>query len=324
MMEIFYYAAFGFLSFLVTFVFTRLLIPRLARAGITGMDENKPGQPAVPEMGGIAIVAGFSAGMLLAIFFNSFLGFQFNLVNVLAAIITIHAIAFIGMVDDLISIPQWLKAALPLFAAVPLVVVKAAGSTAMTIPFIGAVDLGVIYIFILVPIAIAVCSNLTNMLAGFNGLEVGVAAVMFATLTIIALSNGQTEMSIITISMLAALVAFLYFNKYPAKVFPGDVGNLTIGVAVASAVIIGNLETAGVILMIPYIADFAVKVKTRFPHTHQDLKGGKLYPKDGRVKGLVHVVMKLFKGISEKNLVLFFIAVELLLASIVLALYFRI
>jgi UDP-N-acetylglucosamine--dolichyl-phosphate N-acetylglucosaminephosphotransferase len=324
MMELFYYAALGLLSFIVTFIFTKLLIPRLARAGITGIDENKSGQPAIPEMGGIAIVAGFSAGMLLAIFFNSFAGFEFNLVNVLAAIITIHAIAFIGMVDDLISIPQWLKAVLPLFAAVPLVVVKAAGSTALSIPFIGMVDLGIFYIFILVPIAIAVCSNLTNMLAGFNGLESGMAAVMFAALTVLAVSQGQIEMSIITLSMLAALVAFMYFNKYPAKVFPGDVGNLTIGVAVASAVIIGNLETAGVILMMPYIADFAVKVKNRFPHTHQDLKGGKLYPKDGRVKGLVHVVMKAFKGISERNLVLFFIAVELVFAAIALILYFRV
>jgi len=321
MIEAIYYIAFGLLSFLVTLGFTGLLIPRLARAGITGMDENKSGGPAIPEMGGIAIVAGFSAGMLLAIFFNSFAGFGFNLVTVLAAIITIHAIAFIGMVDDLVTIPQWLKAILPLFAAVPLVVVKAAGSTAMMLPLIGAVDFGVLYLFVLVPVAIAVCSNLTNMLAGFNGMETGMAAVMFAALSILALSHGQTEMSIITLSMLGALVAFFYFNKYPAKVFPGDVGNLTIGVAVASAVIIGNLESAGVILMMPYIADFFVKLKNRFPHTHQELKRGKLYPKEGKMRGLVHVVMKAFNGITERNLVLFFIAVELVFAAIALALY---
>ena len=53
-----YYAAAGLLSFLVTLVLTKLLIPRLKRAGIAGEDENKKGRPKIPEMGGIAIVAG--------------------------------------------------------------------------------------------------------------------------------------------------------------------------------------------------------------------------------------------------------------------------
>ncbi|MFN7990797.1 MAG: hypothetical protein U0R44_01425 [Candidatus Micrarchaeia archaeon] len=319
-----YYLACGILSFAAAFLLTKMIIPRLVRAGITGGDENKSGGPQVAEMGGFGIVAGFSAGLLLAIFFNSFFSLQLNLVYVLAAVITIHTIAFIGIVDDLLSIPQWLKAILPLFAAVPLVAVKAAGSTALFIPFIGSVDFGIVYILLLVPLAIAVCSNLTNMLAGFNGLEAGMGAVMFGALALVALSRGSVEMAVFAISMLGALLAFLAFNIYPAKVFPGDVGTLTIGCVLASCVIIGNLESAGVILMVPYIMDFFVKALNRFPHTHQDLRGGKLLPKDGKVKGLVHLVMKLSGGISERNLVLFFVAVEGVFALVVLALYLKI
>jgi len=319
-----YYLACGIISFIAAFLLLKVLIPRLKKAGITGKDENKIGSPEIPEMGGIAIVAGFSGGLLLAIFFNSFSAFDFNLIYVLAALITIHTIAFIGIIDDLLNIPQWLKAILPLFAAIPLVAVNAAGSTSMILPFIGAIDFGVFYILALIPLGIAVASNLTNMLAGFNGMESGMGAVMFAALFLIAMSNDAAEMSIMSISMFGALIAFFIFNFYPAKVFPGDVGNLTIGVVLASTVIMGNLESAGVILVIPYIMDFLIKATKRFPHTYQEIKNMKLYPRDNKVKGLVHLIMKAFGGITERNLVLFFIFLEAFFALVAIGLFFRV
>lgn len=319
------------LAFVVSYFITEKLLPRLRGAGITGGDENKEGKPETPEMGGLAIVAGFTAGILLIIYLNTFAmelfginpQLSFNMTYLLIAVITIHTIAFIGVVDDLLNIPQWLKAISPLLAAAPLVAMKVAGSTAVVIPFIGLVDFGLIYLFMLVPIAIAVCSNLTNMLAGFNGLEAGMGLVMFATLALLGWSSGSIEMAILSLSMAGALAGFLIFNWYPAKVFPGDVGTLSIGVALASTIIIGNLESAGVILMIPYIADFFIKAKNRFPHTHQELKDGKLYPKDGKIRGLVHMPMKFLNGITEKDLVLLFIWIECVFALITLLLFFR-
>jgi len=315
-----YYIASGIVALIVTFILTKALIPRLKLAEITGKDENKENAPIIPEMGGIAIIAGICAGVLLAIFFNSFLDFDFNLIFVLAALITILMIAIIGISDDLLDLPQWLKATLPLFAAIPLVAVKAAGSTLITIPFIGPIDFGIIYIVALIPLGIAICSNLSNMFAGFNGMEVGMGSVIFGAMALIAIANGSVEMGIIAISMLGALLAFLAFNFYPAKIFPGDVGNLTIGACLASIVIIGNLESAGAILVIPYVVDFFVKAINRFPHTRQKILDGKLLP-EGKVKGLVHIVMKAFGGITEKNLVMFFIAVEMVFAAVVLLLY---
>lgn len=316
------YLAIPVMGFCVTFLFLDKLIPRLQNIGMTGKDENKAGMPEVPEMGGIAIVAGFCAAALLMISLYLMLP-QLNLVILLAAIITILIIGYIGMADDLFELPQWFKAVLPLAAAVPLVVVNAAGSTTVSIPLFGVVDFGIIYTLVLIPLAIAVCSNLTNMLAGFNGMEAGMGAVMFGTLAVLAFVHGSVEMLAISLAMLGALLGFFLFNRFPAKVFPGDVGTFSIGVALASAVIIGNLESAGIILMLPYIADFFIKAKNRFPHAHQELKNGKLYPKDGKVKGLVHVVMKAFGGISEKGLVLLFMGLELVFAAIALLLYLR-
>ena len=310
-------------SIAVTVVLSEFLIPRLKRFGIIGKDVNKEGRPEVAEMGGLAIVAGFTAGVLLAIMLNTFNGLEFNITYVLAALVTIHAMGFIGIVDDLLDIPQAVKAFLPLAAAVPLVAVSAAGSTAIGIPFIGPVDLGIVYIVLLIPVGVAVASNLTNMLAGFNGMEAGMGSAIMAVLAILAYLNGSNEMLVIFLPMLGALLAFLAFNWYPARVFPGDVGNLTIGAVVASGVIIGNMEGAGAIILILYVLDFFIKAWNRFPSSKWwgELKNGKLYPVEGKVRGLAQLVMKMSGGISERNLTLVFIGMQILVGLVVFFLY---
>ena len=56
----------------------------------------------------------------------------------------------------------------------------------MTFPFIGLIDFGIIYTVILLPLGIAVASNLTNMLAGFNGNESGMGIIMFIVILIVS------------------------------------------------------------------------------------------------------------------------------------------
>jgi len=311
-------------SFLMTYIFSYFLIPRLKRSGIVGKDMNKPDTPEIPEMGGIAIVVGFTAGILLAVFLNTFFSLPFNLVFILASLITILSISIIGVMDDLLNLPQWLKALLPLGAAIPLVAIKAAGSTIMVIPFFGPLDLGILYIILLIPIGVAVASNLTNMFAGFNGLESGMGSVIFLAISIFALMNGRFDALIIFLPMLGALLAFSVFNFHPAKVFPGDVGNLTIGAALAAGVIIGNIEAMGALLLLLYVFDFFIKLLNKFPSRDWwgFYKYGKLYPVENKVRGLAQYIMKSFNGISERNLVLFFIGLEILLAIILIGFFY--
>jgi UDP-N-acetylglucosamine--dolichyl-phosphate N-acetylglucosaminephosphotransferase len=318
-----YLVALLLISFLVSFIFTGILIPRLKRFRIVGKDMNKEGKPEVAEMGGIAIVAGFTAGVLLAVFGNSFFGFNFNLVYVLAALITVHSIAFIGIVDDLLDVPQWLKAFLPIFSSVPLVAAKATASTIITIPFIGMVDFGIFYILVLIPIGVTVASNLTNMLAGFNGLEAGMGVVIFGTVSLFAYLTGNVIALVVFLPMLGALLGFIPYNWYPAKVFPGDVGTLSIGAALAAGVIIGNMEGIGALLLSLHVIDFFIKLANGFPSSNWwgNYKDGKLYPPEERVIGFCQLLMKLTNGISERNLVIVFILAETAVAIMALLFY---
>jgi UDP-N-acetylglucosamine--dolichyl-phosphate N-acetylglucosaminephosphotransferase len=149
------------------------------------------------------------------------------------------------------------------------------------------------------------------MLGGFNGIEAGMGIVGMAALTMIAFRQGETTALLILLSASGALMAFLRYNWYPAKIFIGDVGTLTIGAVIASSAIVGNFEAAGIIIMLPYIVDFVIKSRNGFPSQgwwgiNQD---GKLYCPT-RVKGLGQLIMKLTGGISERNLTLTLIGIE--------------
>ncbi len=128
--------------------------------------------------------------------------------------------------------------------------------------------------------------NFTNMLAGFNGLEIGTGAIAALSIAAIALIKQQTASFLIAIAISASLLAFLYYNKFPARVFPGDAGTLPIGAALFSAAVIGKLELYAAIVFIPYALDAALKlmsagIMTRESQEPTQVKNGKLYVPQG-------------------------------------------
>lgn len=313
-----------FVSFIVSFISFPLLIPRLKRAGIVGRDMHKPGQPEVAEMGGLAILTGFGAGLLLAISLETFLEqiLSIDLVGLLAALGTVLIVSLIGILDDLFEISQIVKAFLPALAALPLVAVKV-GKTVLRLPFFGPVNFGIFYSLILVPLGVTGAANAVNMLAGFNGLEVGMGIVATGSLALIAYTLRATNSLVLLLAMLGALLATLYYNWYPAKVFIGDIGTLSIGAVIAASVILGDFEMAGIIVMIPYFLDFLFKAANRFPSKGWwgEYREGKLYCPNPRPVSLCQWIMKLSGGISERGLVLFLIGIEAVFGLIAILMF---
>ena len=67
------------------------------------------------------------------------------------------------------------------------------------------------------------------MLEGFNGLGTGLGIIMSGTLIVLAFHHDRLDGVYLLVPLLGGLVAFLWFNKYPAKVFPGDTLMLFMG-----------------------------------------------------------------------------------------------
>ena len=309
-------------SFAVSFVGFPIIIPRLKKAGIVGKNMHSEKQEEIAEMGGLMIAAGFGAGIVASIFLKTFfdLFLSVSLTSILAVLSTVLIVVIIGVFDDLISMRQWIKALIPVFAALPLMALKE-GYSMMRIPFIGLIEFGIFYPLVLVPLGITGAANAVNMLAGFNGLEVGMGAVAIGALAVIAYLIGETTALIILMAALGALLATLYYNWYPAKILVGDVGTLSIGAVMACAVIVGNYETAGAIIIIPYVVDFLIKAKNRFPYSFGVCREGKLYCPDSGPVGLCQLIMKLCGGISERNLVLVLMGIEAVFGVIAILVY---
>lgn len=317
------------ISFIVTFLMTPFVIRHARRAGHVGRDIHKPGKPEVPELGGIAIAAGIIAAMLFTVAANSFgvLRATFDggleVVYLLAALCVVLMVELVGFVDDVLGLRHLYKFLLPFLIALPLMAVRVSELHAFVIPLLGIAVAPLLYELVLIPIGVAAATNLTNTFAGFNGLEAGMGAVAAAFLFAISLIAGNGYSALLSAILLGSLLAFLRYNLYPARIFPDDVGTLLIGAMIATIVILGGIELAGVILLLPYIADFLLfKLPNRMPSTGWwgTPKSGKLvHP--GKPIHLAQWVMKVTGGIAERNLVLLFIVVEIVLGAVAIIIY---
>jgi len=246
------------LAFLVTFFTTPSTIWKGKQMGLMEKDVHKLGKVLVPGFGGIPIFFGLVAGVFLFIGINT-LGYSqsMNSPVLFASIICVSLIFVIGIIDDLFQIRWRTKVFLPLVASIPLIAIEA-GHTIMYLPFIGNVDFGLVHLFIFIPIGITGAANAVNMIAGYNGVETGMGAIMCGTLLLIAWDTGQIIPIILLVCMLGALLAFYYFNAYPSKIFMGDSGTFQIGALIATVCIIGNMESYGAIMFSVYFINAGI------------------------------------------------------------------
>ena len=288
-------------SLVTTLVLTPIFIHKLRASGMVGHDVHKEGRPEVPEMGGFVILFGFSAGLLAAIPFLSS-----GLAPLFAGFLTVLITGLIGVCDDLFGIRQSVKAWLPIFAAVPLMAIQA-GVTSVIFPGFGLIELGIIYSLIVIPLEVAVLSNATNMLAGYNGLEAGLGAIASLFLAAAGYLSGNIIVTVLMLALAGACLAFLKFNRFPARVFMGDVGSFTIGAGLAAAIIIGNLETAGAIIVGAYLINGVITVidiARRKPiEKFASLKNNVLVPPDKTYVQNLYYWLERHGNFTEKRLV---------------------
>lgn len=85
-------------------------------------------------------------------------------------------------------------------------------------------------------------SNAVNLTDGLDGLASANSAVAMSACTILCALTGQSDLAIISAATVGAVIAFLYFNRYPAKVFMGDTGSLALGGLLATIAVMGKFE----------------------------------------------------------------------------------
>jgi UDP-N-acetylglucosamine--dolichyl-phosphate N-acetylglucosaminephosphotransferase len=278
----------GIVAFLITFLSMPRLIRKLKSAEIVGRDIHKPTKPLVAEMGGIGILFGFAIGMFLGVYLYPQLQEQ-----LIVSLLVILLVGVVGMVDDLVQLSSREKLILLWLAGLPLI-------------WIAPPNVGLLYMLSM-PFAVTIASNLTNMLAGLNGIESGLGAIAMTSLSISCIIMGKIDVALISMAMLGALLAFLYYNRHPSRVFPGDVGTLIIGATIVVVAFIGRVKIIALIVLLPNIIDSLLKfysagVMERQNHQPTQVgEDGKLQPPEGGFNSLIRWILR--RPMEEKHVV---------------------
>ncbi len=106
------------------------------------------------------------------------------------------------------------------------------GISFLHVPFIGTINMGILYI----PFAaftIVSFTNAVNITNGLDGLAEGVLMICLFGFWILSASILDTPVSLFISLWIGSLIAFLYFNVYPARIWMGDVGALAFGATLA-------------------------------------------------------------------------------------------
>jgi len=294
----------------LSFVMGPYLIARLKTLNL-GEVVRKDGPPnhfskeGTPTMGGAIILLVIVLSVLL----------WGNLSNVYLWILTFVTVGMgiIGFIDDYIKVVRkkkgGLKARTKFLAQVAVAGIAAYVlyhnhfNTIVSIPFFKDVHFNLRWVY--VPFAVFVivgASNAVNLTDGLDGLAIGPMIMASATYMLFAYLVGHLkianylhimhvanvgELSVFAGAMVGASLGFLWFNAYPAQVFMGDVGSLSLGGALgtmavmtkneALLLIVGGIFVVEALSVIFQVGSFKLTGKRIFAmapiHHHYELKG---------------------------------------------------
>lgn len=180
------------------------------------------------------------------------------------------------------------------------------GVSIYNIPFIGVFNLGIWFVPFSALI-IVTFTNAVNITDGLDGLASGVLMMVLFSLWILSSAILDTTLSVFLSVWLGALIAFLYFNVYPARFMLGDVGSLSFGATIAVVGILTGKTMAlffiGGIFIAELTSSFLQLSSKRFRHK-------KLF-----IVAPLHLWLQ-YKGWEEPKIVM-----RAWLASIILAIF---
>ena len=220
-------------------------------------DQHKVGRPLIPNGLGVFYVLFTTVYLFLVYFLQSSNPEPVSAAFTLAACVLFGG--FMGMMDDWIDLKWRYKAFMPLIAALPLIYYAQAIDvrTSITLPFVGMVDFGIAYFYIIIPLIVMVVTNVVNQLGGLNGLESICPAIVIVGLMVFSPNY---------LLMFGPLLFWLILSaiNFSGKIFVGNTGSFAIGMTVASFAVISDLKINLFVSILPFIFNSALILLSAF------------------------------------------------------------
>lgn len=178
----------------------------------------------IPTMGGVAITGGMMTALALWFPFS-------NLAGQVSFFFSVLMLMGLGIMDDLKDLPAKYK----FMVQIALAALMALSGIRITSfeGLLGIYELSVSAQYTITLLAIVGITNAFNLIDGIDGLAGGLGFMSLVTLGIFLSITGDINTALIAFALAGAVLAFLYFNLNPAKIFMGDTGSLVLGFVVA-------------------------------------------------------------------------------------------
>lgn len=206
----------------------------------------------VPRMGGLAIVLGFMASIILMSFFIE----DFHTARFLGFIAGAIIIVVVGMLDDIYELSAKFKLAVQIVVAVIVVL------TGTKLDFIMWPMWQYLKPFssIITVMWIVGLINAVNLIDGLDGLAAGVTAIAAICLTILCALSGNTLAVVICAAIAGSTLGFLPRNFAPAEVYMGDTGSTFLGYVLAVTSCIGVFKTYALLALVLSVLAMALPI----------------------------------------------------------------
>ncbi|MDO4219887.1 MAG: phospho-N-acetylmuramoyl-pentapeptide-transferase [Candidatus Saccharibacteria bacterium] len=157
----------------------------------------------------------------------------------------------IGFIDDLLNL-FGKNAAAGLRAPVKFAMISALGLflgwffayklgwTAVMVPYLGPIEIGMVGMIVLFAFAVVATGNAVNISDGLDGLAGGLSMLAYGSYGVIALLQEQWYLAGFCFIVLGALLAYIWFNVYPARFMMGDTGSFALGAGLGVVAMMTN------------------------------------------------------------------------------------
>ncbi|QJD88254.1 glycosyltransferase family 4 protein [Cohnella herbarum] len=250
----------GLISFIGAMALALVLTPLVKKLAVRIGAIDVPNQRKVhtrtmPRLGGVAIYAAFTVGLLLILPFvpeGALSAYDRNLISALLVGGTV--IVLLGALDDKYDLSAKLKLLVQIGAACIVVFGFDVKINLLNIPFGSAMQpLGEWLSIPLTILWIVGVTNAINLIDGLDGLAAGVSGIAVATIMVMGIIMGNEAVILLSAVLLGAIGGFLFFNFHPAKIFMGDSGSLFLGFALATLSMLGFKQITIVSFVTPLL-----------------------------------------------------------------------
>nr|WP_253199165.1 phospho-N-acetylmuramoyl-pentapeptide-transferase [Clostridium gasigenes] len=304
-----------FLGFIISIILGIILIPVLHKLKF-GQNIRESGPKSHIKKAGIPTIGGliFILSVIISIkivFFSTKINSEVRIV-----LLSFILFGFIGFLDDILKIihknnlglKSGQKMILLLILSIPLsYYIYITTGASIHISFTNTyVSLGSLYIPLVV-IYFTGMTNAVNLTDGLDGLATLITILVSIFFFIISYITGHISLSIFCIILSGALLGFLVFNAYPAKVFMGDTGSLALGGALSAIAlllkmplllfIVGGIYIIETLSVILQVASYKLRGKRIFKmapiHHHFEFKWSEV-----KIVAIFSIITIIFCGIG--------------------------